>query len=93
MTSKADGTIRVGIIGAGVISEIYLQNLSTEFAGVEVIGVADIIVERAVIVELKACRALEPGHEKQVLNYLRASAGLVAIGAEGNEEHIHPPRQ
>jgi predicted dehydrogenase len=47
MTSKADGTIRVGIIGAGVISEIYLQNLSTEFAGVEVVGVADIIVERA----------------------------------------------
>lgn len=47
MTSKADGTIRVGIIGAGVISEIYLQNLSTVFDGVEVVGVADIIVERA----------------------------------------------
>lgn len=47
MTSKAEGTIKVGIVGAGVISEIYLQNLSTVFDGIEVVGVADIIVERA----------------------------------------------
>ena len=34
---------------------------------------ADILVERAVILELKAARALESAHEAQLLNYLRAT--------------------
>jgi len=34
---------------------------------------ADLIVANAVIVELKAARALEPSHEAQLRNYLRAS--------------------
>lgn len=34
---------------------------------------ADLIVEQQVIVELKSARALEPAHEAQVLNYLRAT--------------------
>ena len=34
---------------------------------------ADILVEGAVILELKAGRALEPVHEAQLLNYLRAT--------------------
>ncbi len=34
---------------------------------------ADLIVANTVIVELKAARALEPAHEAQLLNYLRAS--------------------
>ena len=34
---------------------------------------ADLLVADAVIVELKAARALEPVHEAQLLNYLRAS--------------------
>lgn len=41
---------------------------------------ADILVERAVLLELKATRALEPVHEAQLLNYLRATdieVGLV----------------
>ena len=40
----------------------------------------DLLVESAVAVELKACRSLEPAHEAQLLNYLRASeleVGLV----------------
>ena len=40
---------------------------------------ADLVVERAVIAELKACRALEPAHEAQVLNYLRATAIEVGL--------------
>jgi len=35
---------------------------------------ADLIVADRGIVELKAARALEPAHETQLLNYLRASA-------------------
>ncbi|MBI5248341.1 MAG: GxxExxY protein [Desulfomonile tiedjei] len=34
---------------------------------------ADLVVENSVVIELKACRALEPSHEAQVLNYLRAT--------------------
>jgi GxxExxY protein len=34
---------------------------------------ADLLVANAVIVELKAARTLEPVHEAQLLNYLRAS--------------------
>lgn len=34
---------------------------------------ADLIVANTVIVELKAARVLEPSHEAQLLNYLRAS--------------------
>ena len=34
---------------------------------------ADVIVERAVILELKAAPAIDPAHEAQLLNYLRAT--------------------
>ena len=41
---------------------------------------ADLIVERAVILELKAAAGIDPSHEAQLLNYLRATeieVGLV----------------
>jgi GxxExxY protein len=34
---------------------------------------ADLLVESRVVVELKACRRLEPAHPAQVMNYLRAT--------------------
>jgi GxxExxY protein len=34
---------------------------------------ADLLVEREVFVEVKACRTLESTHEVQLLNYLRAT--------------------
>jgi GxxExxY protein len=34
---------------------------------------ADLLVENAILVELKAARALEPAHRAQCLNYLRAT--------------------
>lgn len=34
---------------------------------------ADMLVEQCVILELKACRALDSAHEAQLLNYLRAT--------------------
>lgn len=40
---------------------------------------ADLLVEEAVIVEVKACRAPAPEHEPQVLNYLRASGLEVGL--------------
>jgi GxxExxY protein len=34
---------------------------------------ADLLIEETVILELKAARALDPAHEAQLLNYLRAT--------------------
>ena len=34
---------------------------------------ADMLVEECVLLELKACRALDSAHEAQLLNYLRAT--------------------
>ena len=42
--STFSGTpIGIGVIGAGVISQIYLKNLTSRFPGVHVVGVADIV--------------------------------------------------
>ena len=40
---------------------------------------ADLVVERRVLVELKACSALGTAHYAQALNYLRASKIKVAL--------------
>jgi GxxExxY protein len=40
---------------------------------------ADLIVEKRVIVELKACSALDSIHESQLLNYLKASGIKVGL--------------
>lgn len=55
--------------------------LVPEKAGIEVtfrgivVGIfePDILVERLVILEIKCCRAIDPAHEAQLLNYLRAT--------------------
>ncbi len=40
---------------------------------------ADLVVERRVLLELKACAALDPIHEAQIMNYLRASSLQVGL--------------
>jgi GxxExxY protein len=40
---------------------------------------ADLVVERRVLVELKACTGLDSVHEAQILNYLRASGIQVGL--------------
>ncbi len=47
MATDAANKVRIGIVGAGVISEIYLENLTTRFDNTTVVGVADLLVERA----------------------------------------------
>ncbi len=47
MASTTAGKTNVGIVGAGNISEIYLKNLTTIFDNVNVVGIADIMVDRA----------------------------------------------
>lgn len=45
--SHATQPVGIGIIGAGVISEVYLKNLSMLFDHTEVIGIADLMPDRA----------------------------------------------
>jgi GxxExxY protein len=40
---------------------------------------ADLVVENRVLIELKACAALESVHEAQILNYLKASGIRVGL--------------
>jgi GxxExxY protein len=40
---------------------------------------ADLIVQRRVLVELKACAGLDSVHEAQILNYLKASSIQVGL--------------
>ena len=40
---------------------------------------ADLIVQKRVVVELKACAALDSAHEAQILNYLKASGIKVGL--------------
>lgn len=39
--------VGIGIVGAGYISTIYLANLTTRFANVRVVGIADLMMDRA----------------------------------------------
>lgn len=54
--------------------------VSVRYCG-ELVGefYCDLLVEQRVVVELKACRALEAAHEAQLLNYLRASSIEVGL--------------
>lgn len=47
MSEKTTKPVGVGIVGAGVISEIYLKNLSTMFDSTRVVGIADVMMDRA----------------------------------------------
>ena len=40
---------------------------------------ADLVVDRRVLVELKACAGLDPVHEAQILNYLKVSGIHVGL--------------
>ncbi len=40
-------TIKIGIVGIGAISGIYLDNITTRFKDMEIVGVCDLIRERA----------------------------------------------
>lgn len=71
-----------------LLRELELQGLSAErevafkieYKGIELATyVADLIVERRIIVELKAVDAIGPSHVGQCVNYLRASGLSTAL--------------
>lgn len=47
MSDTSTNPVGIGIVGAGVISEVYLKNLMTLFDSTRVVGIADMMPERA----------------------------------------------
>ncbi len=68
------------VLKGHVLSVERQRNISVFFRG-NVIGdfKADLIVEGSVIIELKAVRALDPAHEAQLINYLKATNTEVGL--------------
>ena len=68
------------VLKGHVLSVERQRNVSVLFRG-NVIGdfKADLIVEGSVIIELKAVRALDPAHEAQLINYLKATNTEVGL--------------
>jgi GxxExxY protein len=50
---------------------------------------ADLIVERRVLVELKACTSLDSVHEAQIVNYLKASGIQVGLLMNFGKPKLH----
>ena len=66
-------SLRLALVQAG-LQVAPKESIHVWFRGI-VVGQfePDIIVENAVILEIKACRRIDTAHESQLLNYLRAT--------------------
>lgn len=73
MSKKSSNPVGIGIVGAGVISEVYLKNLSTLFDSTRVIGIADVMPERA------QARAEEAGVEALSVDELMAHPDIELV--------------
>ena len=73
LESVCEGAMAIGLEQAGLRVERQVP-IAIWFRGHN-IGVffADLVVEGVVILELKCARNIDPAHEAQVLNYLRAT--------------------
>lgn len=73
LESVYENALYIVLTGHGLSVERQ-RDISVFFRG-NVIGdfKADLIVEGNVIIELKAVRALDPAHEAQLINYLKAT--------------------
>jgi GxxExxY protein len=79
LESVCEGAMMIALEQAGLRAERQVP-ISIWFRG-QNIGVffADIVVEGLVILELKCARNIDPAHEAQLLNYLRATTVEVGL--------------
>jgi GxxExxY protein len=79
LESAYENSLRLALTQAGLFVSPE-RALEVWFRGT-VVGVfePDVIVEDLVILELKACRAIDPAREAQLLNYLRATTVEVGL--------------
>jgi predicted dehydrogenase len=73
MGSPPSAPVPVGIIGAGVISDIYLSNLTTRFDNVRIVAIADMMMERA------EARAVRYGIASRTVDDLLASDDIELV--------------
>ena len=73
LESVYENALYIVLTGYGLSVERQ-KDISVFFRG-NIVGVfkADLIINEKVIVELKAVRALDPAHEAQLINYLKAT--------------------
>lgn len=73
LESVYENALYIVLSGYGLTVERQ-KNISVIFRG-DVIGdfKADLIINGNIIIELKAVRALDPAHEAQLINYLKAT--------------------
>ena len=73
LESVCESCMKVALEEAGLKVERQVP-IQVFFRGQQVgVFFADLVVEGLVILELKAARAIDPAHEAQLLNYLRAT--------------------
>jgi GxxExxY protein len=79
LESVYEAAMEVALVQAG-LSVVRQKAIAVYFRGV-LVGEfrADLVVDDAVIIELKAARAIDPAHEAQTLNELRSTAIEVAL--------------
>ena len=71
--------MRIALVNAGVAAECEVP-IPVWFRGEEVGRFRrDLVVQRSVLLELKAAQAIDKAHEAQALNYLRATTLEVAL--------------
>ncbi len=72
-------SMRVALSEVGLVVETEVP-VPVSFRG-KIVGVfrADLVVNRAVLIELKACEQLTKQHESQTMHYLRATSIEVAL--------------
>ena len=86
-----ENSMMVALRSAGIFSEQQVP-IKVVFEGV-IVGdyFADILVEKTVILELKACERIADIHKAQALNYLKATgidlALILNFGAKSFEHH------
>lgn len=86
-----ENSMMVALRSAGIFAEQQLP-IKVVFEGV-IVGdyFADILVEKTVILELKACERIADIHKAQALNYLKATgidlALILNFGAKSFEHH------
>jgi GxxExxY protein len=98
LESVYEKALLIALAGRGLEAEAQVP-LEVRFRG-QTVGafVADILVERKIIVEVKAVKALAPEHQAQLINYLNATGLevglLVSFGGPRVEwKRCHRPDQ
>ena len=79
LESVYESCMKLALEAAGLKVERQVP-IQVYFRGQQVgVFFADLVVEGLVILELKAARAIDPAHEAQLLNYLRAPRSEVGL--------------